>query len=74
MKWKNTFLVGIYECELSFSEHGLHARWSPDIPKHKLTDQEMAQYRFGRDSLLNEIGKAMGKPVLVIESGEGFRR
>jgi hypothetical protein len=75
MKWKNTFRVGIFKCELSYSERGgLHAWWSPDMPDRKLSDQEMAQYRSGRDNLLAEVGKAMGRSVAVIECGEGFRR
>ena len=77
MKWKNTFLVGIYKCELSYSkqdgmlsyskEDGLHAKWSPDLPDRQLSEQEQAQYRSGRDNLLAEVGKALGGNVAVVE-------
>ena len=68
MKWKNTFLVGIYKCELSYSKQdGLHAKWSPDLPDRQLSEQEQAQYRSGRDNLLAEVGKALGGNVAVVE-------
>jgi hypothetical protein len=68
MKWKNTFLVGIYKCELTFSKNqGLHAKWSPKLPR-ELSPQEIAQYRSGRDNLLAEVGSALGGQVLVVEA------
>jgi hypothetical protein len=68
MKWKNTFLVGIYKCELTYSAgKNLHAKWSPPPPARQLSHQEQAQYRSGRDNLLQEVGKAMGGSVLVLE-------
>jgi hypothetical protein len=68
MKWKNTFLVGIYKCELTYSTgKDLHAKWSPRLPSRHLSDQEMEQYRSGRDNLIAEVGKAMGGSALVIE-------
>jgi hypothetical protein len=30
----------------------LQARWRPNLPRRRLSDQEMAQYRSGRDNLL----------------------
>jgi hypothetical protein len=33
MKWKNTFLVGLYKCEMTYSKsQGIHAKWSPKLP------------------------------------------
>jgi hypothetical protein len=69
MKWKNTFLVGIYKCELTYS-HGknLQAKWLPHLPSRQLSDQEIAQYRSGRDNLIAEVAKAVDGSVLVIET------
>jgi hypothetical protein len=69
MKWKNTFLVGIYKCELTYS-HGknLQAKWSPHLSSRQLSDQEIAQYRSGRDNLIAEVAKAVDGSVLVIET------
>jgi hypothetical protein len=71
MKWKNTFLVGVYKCELTYS-HGknLQAKWLPHLPNRQLSDQEIAQYRSGRDSdnLIAEVAKAVDGSVLVIET------
>jgi hypothetical protein len=68
MKWKNTFLVGVYKCELTYSKsQGLHAKWFPKLPgPREFSPQEMAQYRSGRDNLLAEVAKAVGK-VMVVE-------
>jgi hypothetical protein len=68
MKWKNTFLVGVYRCEMTYSKNqGFQAKWSPDLPSRQLSDQEWAQYRSGRDNLIAEVGKAIGGSVLVVE-------
>lgn len=69
MKWKNTFLVGLYKCELSYTKGGdFHAKWTPDLPDRPLSAQEMDQYRSGRDSLMLEVGKELGGPVVVFET------
>lgn len=68
MKWKNTFRVGIYKCELTYSMgKSLQAEWWPSLPTRQLTGHEMDLYRSGRDNLLAEVGKVMGGSVLVIE-------
>lgn len=69
-KWKNTFLVGFYKCEMTYSKSGgLHAKWLPGMPEAKsFSPQEMEQYRAGRDALLAEIGKEMGGSILVVEA------
>ena len=67
MKWKNTFLVGVYKCEMTYSKNqGFQSKWSPKLPR-ELSQQEMARYRSGRDNLLAEVGKALGGQVLVLE-------
>jgi hypothetical protein len=67
-KWTNTFLVGIYKVELTYSEkRGLRAEWSPAVPTRDLSDQEWEQYRSGRDALLAEVAKHVGGSVLVVE-------
>jgi hypothetical protein len=39
MKWKNTFLVGIYKCELTYlTGKDLHAKWSPHLPSRHLSE------------------------------------
>jgi hypothetical protein len=69
-KWKNTFRVGIYKCEMTYSKnHGLHAKWLPKMPGHReFSQQEMAQYRSGRDNLIAEVAKTMGGSALIIET------
>jgi len=69
MKWKNTFLVGVYKCEMTYSKaDGMHADWTPDVPDRTLSEQEQTQYRAGRDALMSEVGKALGGSVLIIET------
>jgi hypothetical protein len=69
-EWKNTFLVGVYKCEMAYSERrGLTAKWSPALPaERELSKQELEQYRAGRDALLAEVGKHLGGSVLVVET------
>lgn len=69
MTWKNTFRVGSYKCELSYTLDGeLSTSWSPKLPKQGLSEQEALQYRAGRDALLSEIAAATGGNVVVIET------
>lgn len=69
MKWENTFRVGVYTCHITFSKNcGVKASWSPCMPEAKsFSQQQMAEYRAGRDNLLAEVAKEMGGNVLVIE-------
>jgi hypothetical protein len=69
LKWQNTFVVGVYTCELSYSKRkGMWARWSPDLPPAKsLSEREIEQYRAGRDALLSEIAQSIGGNVAVID-------
>jgi hypothetical protein len=69
MKWKNTVLVGIYKCEMSYSSKGggLQCEWSPDLPDRPLTEQEYSQYRAGRDNILSKVAKHLGGNILVVE-------
>jgi hypothetical protein len=68
MKWQNTFMVGVYKCEMTYSKKGLHAKWSPKLPDaREFSPQEMAQYRSGRDNLLAEIAKTLSGQVMVVE-------
>jgi len=71
MKWKNTFVVGVYKCEMTYStgKNLMRAKWWPNLPARRLSDQEREQYRSGRDNLLAEVGKAIGGSVLVLEVG-----
>lgn len=68
--WTNTFLVGFYTCEMTFSdsspEDGIVCKWKPDRPK-SLTEQQWAQYRAGRDELLKKIEKELGVEMIVVE-------
>lgn len=70
MKWTNTFVVGLYKCEMTYrKDSGMSMKWSPRMPAAKsFSPQEMEQYRSGRDNLLAEVGKHMGGSVLVIET------
>jgi hypothetical protein len=66
-KWTNTFRVGPYVCEMSYTPgRALKAEWLPDTPKN-LSDQQRDQYRAGRDALLAEVGTALGGNVMVVE-------
>lgn len=67
-KWESTFRVGVYTCEMIYTEKaGIKCQWRPDLPR-SLTEQQREQYRAGRDALLAEVGKDMGGQVLVIET------
>jgi hypothetical protein len=66
-EWKNTFRVGVYTYEMVFRpDRELKVAWKPAVPR-KLSNQDMDAYRRGRDSLLAEIGAALGGRVAVIE-------
>jgi hypothetical protein len=67
-EWKNTFRVGRYKVEMTY-RHGnaaVKTRWEPYMPT-RLSRKELQQYRDGRHALFEEVGKALGGPVLVIE-------
>lgn len=66
--WKNTFLVGKFTCEMSFSmADGIKAEWSPYYPKNgELSAKDLDQYRAGRDAMLAEVAKKMGN-ILVVD-------
>jgi hypothetical protein len=63
-----TFRVGkAYRCEMRFdAERGLVAEWTPDTPR-RLTPQELADYRRGRNAFLAEVAKIIGGNVLLVE-------
>ena len=69
MKWTNTFVVGAYTCEMTYSKSkGITATWRPKLPPAKsLSKQEHEQYRAGRDALMAEVAKQLGGSVLVVE-------
>lgn len=68
-KWTNTFLVGLYRCEMTYTERGgIRAKWSPNLPDRQLSNQEADQYRAGRDALFAEVGKSLGGSVVVVET------
>ena len=67
-RWTNNFSVGIYKCLLIYDRRkGLRTEWSPDLPRRNLSEQELNQYRAGRDALLAEVGKELGGSVLILE-------
>ena len=39
--------------------------WSPDMPE-SLTEEEVNQYKFARDSLIKEIQNATGRKLVVV--------
>lgn len=70
-----TFRVGRFTCAMSLDLDGLPARgqaaalvmnWTPCVPG-KLSKDEIAQYRRGRDAFMGEVAKAIGGSVLVAE-------
>ena len=66
-EWRNIFRVGIFTCEMVFRpDRELKVCWRPAVPR-KLSEQDMTAYRRGRDSLLAEVGAALGGRVAVIE-------
>jgi hypothetical protein len=61
-----SFRVGKrYRCEMRFTNRGLVAEWTPAPPK-KLTPEELAEYRRGRDTFLAEVAKLIGGDILVV--------
>jgi hypothetical protein len=69
MKFKNTFMVGLYKCEMTYSHGNLKAKWSPTMPPHRsLSKQEIEQYRTGRDDLMADVATAIGGSVMVVEA------
>ena len=69
MKLQRSFLVGIYTVHLVYSTatKQLVAKWKPHPPRRKLSDQEWAQFRLGRDHLLREIHEQTGNKLVAIE-------
>jgi hypothetical protein len=66
-EWKNTFRVGVYTCEMTYSPgKALKAGWRPDLPKH-LSPQDWDEYRAGRDALVAEVATALDMHTLVVE-------
>jgi len=66
-RWTNTFLVGVYVCEMTYNEgEPLKAEWRPDVPR-RLAEHDWSQYRAGRDALLAEVAAATGMNTLVVE-------
>ena len=65
-----TFRVGKrYRCSISLPLRGtvrLEARWEPRRPT-RLTEDELLDYRRGRDALLAEAARLLGGPVIVAE-------
>ena len=72
---RRTFAVGRRRCTITIdpgmtapgSAGVLVARWSPDVPRRRLTKVELAQYRAGRDAVLAEAAHALGGNVLLAE-------
>jgi hypothetical protein len=50
---------------MHFTGRGLVAEWTPAPPK-KLTPEEHADYRRGRDTFLAEVAKLIGGDILVV--------
>ncbi len=66
-EWKNTFRVGVYTCEMTYSTHaGMNAKWKPDLPR-RFSEQQQREYRAGRNALMAEVAAEIGN-VLVIET------
>lgn len=67
-----TFMVGAYECTLTFppTKRGavvsMAAEWAPNVPD-SLTNEELAQYRAGRNRALADLAEIIGGSVAVIE-------
>jgi len=65
-----TFRVGKrYRCSISLPLRGtvrLEARWEPRRPT-RLTEDELLDYRRGRDALLVEAARLLGGLILVAE-------
>jgi hypothetical protein len=59
----------MYKCEMTYSKiRGLRGEWSPDLPTQRsLSEQEIKQYRAGRDALLAEVAEDLGGNVAVVE-------
>jgi hypothetical protein len=59
--------VGLYTCEMVYQPgREMKVAWRPAVPR-KLSNQDLEAYRCGRDTLLSEIGEALGGRVAVIE-------
>lgn len=68
-EWKNTFVVGRHKVEMTYSNRdGMRTVWNPEPARGSLSKEDLAQYRSGRDALLEEVAKAIGGKVLVVES------
>ena len=63
----HTFHVGMRKCTMTVQipEKGsltnVVCEWDPGLPERQFTDQELRQYRAGRDKVLNEIAKVVGQ-------------
>lgn len=67
-KWQNTFRVGFYKCTMTYSKTGgMDVEWDPSVPK-KLSAQELAQYRSGRNALHVQIANDLGINIAIIET------
>jgi len=67
-----SWTVGRYTATLTVPrpKHGAVAaaviEWDPDVPQ-RLTDEEMEQYRRGRNAALEAMSKALGIRAAVID-------
>jgi hypothetical protein len=68
-KLKTTFRVGCFVCDLAYGPGGLSAQWSPTMPtRSTFSEADMSAYRRGRNNFLEEVAKAIGGAVLVLEA------
>ncbi len=71
-RWRCTLAINLAEILADSPDNPviLAARWHPKTPQ-RLSAQELADYRRGRDALVAEIARAIGGNILVAETGTG---
>jgi hypothetical protein len=71
MTFQSTFKVGRFTCDMSFSfdrADRFKCEWSPHLPKHgQLSKKDLAHYQRCRNRLMEEVAKATGQRILVVE-------
>jgi hypothetical protein len=74
-KKTKTFRVGEYMCEMTADPNtfAIGVRWTPDWSptdpnRHIFSAAELAQYRAGRNLLLQELTPAGAGDILIIEA------
>ena len=69
MRLTHEFRVGIRGCKILLDTNTgfMKVKWEPGPPRN-MTDQELEQYREGRDALLAKAGEMLGGSVLVVET------